>query len=515
MSSTNTVLDKRPNNHRRLLCESVIRVFATVAFGAAPMAAASCSGDTGVPIGSGDAGANDGTANSDGGDASKPDSGDGGKLDGDASDGSAEGGPGDGGSDGGTCVQGTPCDDGDSCTHTDLCDHGTCQGQPENCSAPSGPTCVDDYTLRTFSAGGSCSDGLCAYPYVDQKCPYGCGTNSCAPCVTMTTTIASTGDVGRDSSIALDPNGEIFVSYYDASSSDLRLAQSKDGYGWSTSLVDGTGYVGIENAIAISATTMRIAYYDSGNDQQKIATRFAGGAWSIQAQSGTFSGQNNSLVYDGQIWHLTYYNSGSDTLSYRIIDPAPAVASISSGVSYGRSSLAVHAGKAHVTYAKGGLFHASRAPGGQFLEALIDAGAVNFSTGLYSAITVDSSGMLHVAYDRTVVGGGNSTLYYAWNPTGSSSQWSTQSIETGGGTGKYVSIKAGPANDVRIAYVAEIEQSLKYATKAAGTATWIKTTLDTGGAGGNTSMVVDSLGTTHISYYDATKHTLKYARVCQ
>jgi hypothetical protein len=492
-----------------------------MAFGAAPMAAASCSGDAGVPAGSGgavnsDAAAAGGEADALDGDAKGSDGGDGGKLDGDASDGSAEGGPGDGGADGGACVQGTPCDDGNSCTHTDICDdHGACQGQPENCTFPSGPVCVDDYTLRTFSAGGTCSNGLCVYPYVDQQCPYGCGTSSCAPCVTMTATIASTGDVGRDSSIALAPNGEIFVSYYDAGSADLRLAQSKDGYVWSTSLVDGAGYVGIDNAIAISATTTRIAYYDSGSNQQKIATRSAGGAWSIQAQSGTFSGQNNSLVYDGQSWHLTYYNSGSDALSYRIIDPAPAFASVSSGVSYGRSSLAVHAGTAHVTYVKGGLFHASRAPGGQFMEALIDAGAVNFTTGLYSAITVDSSGMLHVAYDRAAVGGGNSALYYAWNPTGSSSRWFIQSIETGGATGKYVSIKAGPANDVRIAYVDETAQSLRYATKAAGSATWTKITLDTGGAGGNTSMGVDSLGTTHVSYYDATKHALKYARVCQ
>jgi hypothetical protein len=89
----------------------------------------------------------------------------------------------------GTCDEGScsyafdddaDCDDGDDCTTGDSCTSGVCAGSAMVCDDPDPPTCVDDDTLRTYSASGTCQTGECEYPFVDETCEDGCEAGACS-----------------------------------------------------------------------------------------------------------------------------------------------------------------------------------------------------------------------------------------------------------------------------------------------------------------------------------------------
>jgi hypothetical protein len=98
--------------------------------------------------------------------------------------------------------------------------------------------------------------GACS---VDQSCP------------SMNERILeSAGDVGQESSIALNPStGRAYISYYDATNQDLKLYRCSDaacGSGDSVSL-QTTGNVGRRSAAVFSGSTLTIAYEDVSLNQ--------------------------------------------------------------------------------------------------------------------------------------------------------------------------------------------------------------------------------------------------------
>lgn len=70
------------------------------------------------------------------------------------------------------------------------------------------------------------------------------------------------GDVGQHTSIALDDQQHIYISYYDAGGQDLKFAYY-DGNQWSTQIVDGSDAVGKYSSLVLDALgTVHITYYD-------------------------------------------------------------------------------------------------------------------------------------------------------------------------------------------------------------------------------------------------------------
>ena len=69
----------------------------------------------------------------------------------------------------GSGAEGSPCDDGDACTEDDQCVEAECIGTPLSCDSPPSTSCIDDATLREYEVPGSCSDGECSYPPVEQS----------------------------------------------------------------------------------------------------------------------------------------------------------------------------------------------------------------------------------------------------------------------------------------------------------------------------------------------------------
>jgi len=67
--------------------------------------------------------------------------------------------------------------------------------------------------------------------------------------------IADPGDdVGQFTSIAADPDGRLFVSYYDVTHGDLKLAIRAAGGGWTTQTIDSAGDVGLYTSIALDGS---------------------------------------------------------------------------------------------------------------------------------------------------------------------------------------------------------------------------------------------------------------------
>jgi len=91
------------------------------------------------------------------------------------------------------------------------------------------------------------------------------------------------GNTGQHPSIAIDPaTGRIYISYYDATTKNLRLAMSRfsgsggncgPGNSWTCQTVDDTYGVGQFSSIAVNPSTggIGIAYYDATNGQLKYA----------------------------------------------------------------------------------------------------------------------------------------------------------------------------------------------------------------------------------------------------
>ncbi len=94
-------------------------------------------------------------------------------------------------SSGTSCAPSDPCQVG-SCTPT-----GGCAQTPLICEDPPEPTCVDESTLRTYRADGTCNAGSCDYAHTDVRCAGGtCEGGACVcaetSCVTVLVDDAAT-----------------------------------------------------------------------------------------------------------------------------------------------------------------------------------------------------------------------------------------------------------------------------------------------------------------------------------
>ncbi len=128
-------------------------------------------------------------------------------------------------------------------------------------------------------------------------------------------------DVGQYTSVAIDPvNNTTYISYYDETYKDLRMAKYVGSGGncgpnndWSCETVDSAGDVGKYSSIAINPVMqrvrVRIAYYDATNGALKLAYK-SGLGWIIKTIHDPLLGAGSyaSLKIDSTgKTHIAYY----------------------------------------------------------------------------------------------------------------------------------------------------------------------------------------------------------------
>jgi hypothetical protein len=349
--------------------------------------------------------------------------------------------------------------------------------------------------------------------------------------VWVTETVDSGGDVGRSTSLALEPTYPYtpHISYRKIiTTNDYVLKYAwLSGTTWHSETVDSGGDL---TSLALAPTppyTPCITYYDGASPNfwewfLRYACR-SNTTWTIMTlSSNQRAGQGGiSLALEPTYPytpHVSYFNpwgtlrtlyhaylSGTTWMSgtwvHEWVEP------VLSEVGW-ENSLALeptYPYTPHISYydnANDDLKHAWLS-GNTWLSETVDSVG---DVGWHTSLVLDSSGNPHISYfDET-----NDALKYAWL---SGSTWFSETVDStgqpSGGTGA-TSLKLNQTGTPYICYYDAIRDDLKLAYFN-GTG-WITQTVDSeGDVGQYCSLALDQVGCPHISYYGATNSDLKYA----
>jgi hypothetical protein len=373
----------------------------------------------------------------------------------------------------------------------------------------------------------------------------------------FTTVITDTKGVGLYTSIALDANGNPYISYYDAVNGDLKCARLVLG-SWYVDTVDSDGVTGLYTSIAVddsSPAKIYISYYDYTNRNLRYAV-WNGSHWSrITADATGDVGSYTSLALDnGNKARISYYDATNKDLKYAYWTGSTFVASKvdGSGVDVGKyTSIALKDGKSpNISYydlTHGRLRYAvlsgttwtiytlsTEELSGEYSSIALDpndnwyprvtyyssvtgtlryverTGATvwAYSTidwahdqGLFSSLALDSTNKPHVAFfDDTT----DLLNYASWD----GAAWQVEVVDPAISTGLYCALALDASNNPHISYWDSVGHRLKYATKFSG-AWHIEYADQKTGVGQYTSIKLDSIGLPYISYYDSGDKNLR------
>lgn len=146
---------------------------------------------------------------------------------------------------------------------------------------------------------------------------------------------------------------------------------------------------------------------------------------------------------------------------------------------------------------------------------------LSFLSGIFSSIKVDMSGNRHISYFED----NNDILKYAFGPANSDINsdisWNLYEVDVSTGTGWYNALALDSSGDPHISYFDNSNNSLKYAygninSTSGYDSSWQIYEIDSYNPFITippqfSSIVVDSSGNPHISYYDGNLDNLKYA----
>jgi len=123
--------------------------------------------------------------------------------------------------------------------------------------------------------------------------------------------------LGGFSSIAIDSNNDIHISYYDDTNDDLKYATNTSG-SFVISIIDSGGNVGQYTSIAIDSNNdVHISYRDVINFDLKYATNTSGSFVTSTIDSDGNVGQYSSLAIDSNNdIHIGFYDNTNDDLKY-------------------------------------------------------------------------------------------------------------------------------------------------------------------------------------------------------
>ena len=129
----------------------------------------------------------------------------------------------------------------------------------------------------------------------------------------------STDNVGYYSSLAIDSNDNLHVTYRDGTNGNLEY-MTFNGSSWSTPVsLDSTDNVGRQSSLAIDSNdNLHVTYLDNTNDNLEYMT-YDGSSWStpVSLDSTDNVGSDSSLAIDSSDnLHVTYHDNTNGNLEY-------------------------------------------------------------------------------------------------------------------------------------------------------------------------------------------------------
>ncbi len=221
---------------------------------------------------------------------------------------------------------------------------------------------------------------------------------------------------GSNSSLALDANDNILISYLASSDSYrfLKLASSSDGSVWGKGILETSSTLSGETSLALDANGYpHISYYDKNARDLKY-TYWDGAAWHYSNVDGLDRvGSYSSLALDASgNPHITYFDDTNEDLKYARWDGSQwQITTVASEGTVGYDpSLALDSlGRPHITYYDNGHLDYAVWNGNAWSFESIPG-----SFGYYSSLALDSFDNPHISYQSSVSLGRD--LMYAYIP---------------------------------------------------------------------------------------------------
>ncbi|MBA2278953.1 hypothetical protein H0V99_00740 [Candidatus Saccharibacteria bacterium] len=335
--------------------------------------------------------------------------------------------------------------------------------------------------------------------------------SGCAINTWICTSIDTSNDVGQYSSIAIDPSGNPWISYYEAASTScddspttecsLRVARylggATTGTGcavntWDCTTIDNpisTFNLGLYTSIAINAEgNPYVSYQDNSQGDLRFAYYLGGATTGTGCAVNTWSCQSIDTANSvGRYTSIAFDSSGNPWISY--VDGSPNF-------------------KTRIAR-----YHGGTSGTGCAITAWTCTTIAGGNIGVYTSINFDPVGNAWVSfYTNSVL---RTAQYLAGATTGTGcdvTTWTCTTVDSGTDNGEYSSLAFDPAGNPWVSYRDANNLNLQVAHYLGGATTgtgcdvntWTCTDVDTANNVGDfTSIAIDPSGNPWVSYYDA------------
>ncbi len=322
--------------------------------------------------------------------------------------------------------------------------------------------------------------------------------------------------VGMYSSIAVDSNNEIHITYYNTyavnpnNTPGIIKYAHWDGVTWDVgTIIDSRNNTGKYTSVAIRPNDQApcVSYLNEKYDDLMYACRKGDGSWNPEAvdEPGNV-GAFTSLAFDtSSNPHISYYDFGSKDLKYAVKNSGSwGISTLATSGDIGQfTSIAVRGSdnRIYISYVDQTDNKIKIANSSGWSGSTVQSLA---GDGRYTSVAIDKNGRPGMVYYSVE----NATLYYAYHD---GSKWVFTALDVSGDLGLGSSVDANNFGLPFVSYQNATSLDLKYARIINNN--WTAANILASGydVGGYTSLKLDSKGRPVIAYYDAGAGDLKLA----